>query len=59
MFIGGPTRQGITGSIKVDWDTEILAVITKVGVTVEEALDEIVMKSINVVFNIEFYDEAS
>ena len=59
-FIGIPTRQGITGSIQGSWDPEIsVAVITTVGITVEEALDDIGMKTRNLVIHIEGDDEAS
>ena len=58
-FIGGLTRQGRTVSIHGAWEPEIsVAVITTVGVPVEEALDDIGMKSINVVINMECDGEA-
>ena len=58
-FIGGLTRQGRTVSIHGSWEPEIsVAVITTVGVPVEEALDDIGMKAINVVINMECDGEA-
>ena len=59
-FIGGPTRQGRTGSIHVSSDPEIsVAVITTVGIPVEEALADIGMKTRNVVIHMECDVEAS
>ena len=53
-FIGSPTNQVITGNIQVAWKTEkLVAAITTVGVPVEKALADIVMKSINVVIYLE------
>ena len=41
-FIGGPSKQVRTGNIQVAWDPYILvAVITDVGVPVEEELSDI------------------
>ena len=51
-FIGGPKRKGKTGRIQGYWDPEIsLAVITTVGIPVEEALADIGTKTINVVIH--------
>ena len=51
-FIGGPTRQGRTGSIHVYWDPErSVSVITTVGIPVEEDLDDIGMKTRNLVIH--------
>ena len=51
--IGVPTNQGITVNIQGSWCPEILvAVITTVGVPVEEALDDIGRNSINVVIHL-------
>ena len=59
-FIGGPTRQGRTGGIQGGWDPErSVAVINTVGVPVEEALADILMKARNVVINMECDGEAS
>ena len=47
-FIGGPTSQGRARRIQGSWDLEIsIAVITKVGIPVEEALDYIEVKTRN------------
>ena len=52
-FIGGPTRHGITGIIQLSWDPEIsVAVITTVGMPLNGALDDIGMKTRNMVINI-------
>ena len=54
IFIGGPTNQRRTGNIQGAWDPEILvAVITMVGVPVEEALVDIVMNSRKVMIHLE------
>ena len=59
-FIGGTTMHGRTGIIKGSREPEIsVDVITTVGITVEEALDDIGMKTINVVIRIEFDGESS
>ena len=59
-FIGSPTNQVITGNIQVAWKPEILvAAITTVGVPVDNALDEIGMKSRNVVIHLECGVKAS
>ena len=59
-FIGGPISQGIIDRIQVSWYPKIfVAVITTVGVTVEEALDDIVIKAIKVAINMECGGEAS
>ena len=51
-FIGAPPRQVITETIQVVWDSEIsVAMITMVGLPVEEALADIGMKAINVVIH--------
>ena len=53
-FISAPTNQGRTGNIHGAWEPEILvAVITILDITVEEALVNIVMKSRNVVVHME------
>ena len=53
-FIGGPTSQVIIGNKQVVWDPEIsVAVITTVGVPVEEAFSGIGMNSRKVVFRME------
>ena len=58
-FIGGTTRQGITGIIQVSWYPEIsVAVITTVWIPVEEDLADIGIKTINVVINMECDGEA-
>ena len=60
VFIGVPTRHRRTGSIQGSWDPEIsVAVITTVGIPVEEDLSDIGMKTINVVIHMECYGEAS
>ena len=51
-FIGITTNQGITGNIQGDWYPELVAVITTVGVPVEEDLAYIGMKSRNVVIHL-------
>ena len=52
-FIGINTNQGITGNIQGDWYPEIsVAVITTVGIPVEEDLAYIGMKSRNVVISL-------
>ena len=49
-FIGSPENQGGIEKLQVAWDPEILiAVINRLSVPVEEALDDIVMRSRNVV----------
>ena len=54
MFIGGNTKQGRTGNIQRDWHPErLVAVINTMGVLVEEALADIVMKDRKVVINME------
>ena len=59
-FIGGHTRQGRTGSIQVSWDPErSVAVITTVGIPVEEAFPDIGIKNRNVVIHMECDGEAS
>ena len=59
-FIGGPKRQGREVSIQVSWYPETsVAVITTVGITVEEALAYIGMKTINVVIHMECGGETS
>ena len=59
-FIGGPTIQGRTGSIQGVWKPEILvAVITMVGVPLEESLPDIGMKSRNVLIRVGCDDKAS
>ena len=58
-FIGGPTRQEKIGITQVSWDPEIsVDVITRVGIPVEEALDDIVIKTRNVVIHMECDGEA-
>ena len=58
-FIGGPTRQVRTGRIQGSWDPErSIYVITTVWIPVEEALDDIGMKTRNVVMYMEYYGEA-
>ena len=58
-FIGKPTTQNITGSIQGEWELEIsVAGITMVIVPMEEALDDIGMKTINVVIHMECDGEA-
>ena len=53
-FIVIPTNQGITGNITGYWHPEIfVAVITTVDVPVEEAFDDIVVKSRNVAIHLE------
>ena len=60
IFIGGPTRQRITGSKQGAWDPEIsVSVINAVRVPVDEGLDDIGMKTINVVINMECDGKAS
>ena len=60
IFIGGPTNQRRTDNIQGAWDPEILvAVITMVGVLVEEALVDIVMKAKKLVIHMECDVEAS
>ena len=57
-FIVVITSHGISGSIQVAWDPErSLYVINKVGVPVEEALADIVMKVGNVVIHMDFDGE--
>ena len=59
-FISGFKRQGRTGSIQGYWYPEIsVAVITTVGITVEEALADIGMKTRNLVIHMECDGEAS
>ena len=59
-FIGGPTIQVKTGAIQVSCDPEIsVAVITTVGLPVEEYLADIGMKTRNVVIHMECDGEAS
>ena len=59
-FIGKFTRQGRAGSTQGAWDPEILvAVITTVGVPVEEDLDDIGMKATHVVIHMDCDGEAS
>ena len=51
-FIGGTKSQGRTGSIQGSWDPKIsVAVITTVGIPVEEDLADIGMKTRNVVIH--------
>ena len=58
-FIGVPKRHGRTGIIQGSWDPEIsVAVITTVGIPVEEDLADIRMKTINVVIHMECDGEA-
>ena len=58
-FIGGPTRKVRTVSIQESWDPErSVAVITTVGIPVEEDLDDIGMKTINMVVHMECDGEA-
>ena len=46
IFIGGPTKQGITGNIQGAWDLDkSVAVVTFMCVTVEEALSYIGINS--------------
>ena len=53
-FIGGPTKQVITGNIQGAWDTYILvAVITAVGVPAEKVLLDIVMNVKRAVIHLE------
>ena len=59
-FTCGPTRQGRTGSIQVAWYPErSVAVITMVGVPVEEDLNDIEMKTRIVVIHLEYGGDAS
>ena len=59
-FIGGPKSQGRTGSIHREWYLErSVAVITMVGITVEEDLADIGMKTINVMIHMECDGEES
>ena len=59
-FISAPTRQGITCTIQVDWDPEILvAVISMVGVPVEESLFGIRMKARHVMIHMGCDGESS
>ena len=60
QFIGAPTRQVRKGSIQESWDPEMsVSMITMVGVTAEEALNDIGTNSRNVVINMECDGEAS
>ena len=53
-FIGYPTRQGRTVSIQGSWEPErSVYVINTVGIPVDEALDDIVTKTRNVVIHME------
>ena len=53
-FIGGTTNQEINGNNQGAWDPEIyIAVITTVGVPVEEALVDIGIKYRNALINME------
>ena len=59
-FIGVPMRQGRTGRIQGSWyPKRSVAMITMVGIPVEEALDYIGIKIINVVIHMECGGEAS
>ena len=59
-LISATKKQGIICSIRGAWDPEILvAVITTVGVPVEEALADIVMKAKKLVIHMECDVEAS
>ena len=58
-FIGGHSKKVKTGKIQGYLELEILvAVITTVGVPVEEALNDIGMKANKVVINIKYDDKA-
>ena len=60
IFIGGPTRQKITGSKQGAWDPEIsVSVINAVRVPVDEGLDDIGIKTINVVIHMECDGDSS
>ena len=53
-FIGGPKNLGITGNIKGAQDTErLVAMIITVGVPVEEDMDDIEIKSKDMVIHLE------
>ena len=53
-FIGGPTNHGRTGNIKVYWYQQIsVAVITTVGVPVDENFSGNLMKSRKLVIHME------
>ena len=53
-FIGSYKKQGKTVNIQGSWDPErLFAVITTVGVPVEEAFHDIGMKYIKVVIHLE------
>ena len=53
-FIGGPTSQGRTRSIQGSGDPEIsIALITTVGIPVEDDFDDIGTKTINLVIHME------
>ena len=54
-FIGGPSRQGISGNIQGDWDPDIsVALVTVMGVTLEEVLSDIGMNVRRSVIHLEF-----
>ena len=60
MFIGIPTSQLRTGSIQGSWEPEIpVAVITTVGMPVEDDFDYIGIKNRNVVIHMECGGEPS
>ena len=57
-FIGSPSEQRITGNIQVAWDPDrSVAVITSVGVPVEEVLSDIGSNSRRAVIHLEFDGE--
>ena len=59
-FIGNPTSKARTRSIHGSWDLEIsVSMIQTIGIPVEEALDDIGMKIINVVIHLDCDSEAS
>ena len=53
-FIGGAPKKGMKGNIKGSWDPEILvAVITTVGIPMEDSLADIGIKSRNMMIRLE------
>ena len=53
-FIGGASNKVIIGNIKGSWDPEILvAVITTVGIPMEDSLADIGIKSRNMMIRLE------
>ena len=54
-FAGGPTNQGRTGNMQGDWYPDrSLAVVTDVGVPVEEDLSNIIINTRRELVNLEY-----